>query len=487
MTHATNRHMHYVNNLAIWKRCRDARAGEDAIKKGGTTYLPQLGGQNNDDYDSYKARARFFNAFNKTINGHVGLATRKPILIEQPESFEPLTDNIDRNGSDVTAYIKSLLTELLEVGRVATLIDYTNLGSSATMADAIGARPYWVQYKAEDFLDWEYHEGVLVYAVFRELIEKRGSGNTQTYRYRVCEIVDGVYQQQVFDEESKAVAAEPIIPKINNQTLNFIPVVVHQTDYDSSVDLPPLLDLVNLCISHYRLKADHAHALHYVAMPTPWVTGVDIGEEGEEGESNSEVPTTIGPQKIWAFSNPETKVGMLEFTGQGVEAIEKELKSMEDQMAIIGARILLPEVSENTATATTIRSISETSDLASIVTTLERQLNMMLEFTSNWAGITAEVEARMDKQFLPVPLDGAMLTALVASWQNSAFDYDTLVENLKRAEIVDPKTTIDDLKKATSQEADDRIAAAAAAIAATTIPKEEEENEEEENEEEAEE
>jgi hypothetical protein len=456
MSYATDFHRDYTIMSKIWQRCRDAKAGEDAVKNRGEVYLPRLGGQDDDQYNSYKMRARFYNAFNKTIRGHVGLATRKPILVEQPESLEPISNNIDRNGSNITAYVKSLISELLEVGRVITLVDFTKLDAEATMLDAVTARPYWIQYKAEEFIDWHYtDDGILIYAVFRELMEQRGSHYRERYRYRVCELIKGVYTQTVYEEESSA-PVEVITPKIGGNSLDFIPAIVHQTDYDTTVDLPPLLDLVNLCMSHYRLKADQSHALHYVALPTPYVIGVDPQDDN--------FPKTIGPQQVWGISSPDAKVGMLEFTGAGVEAIDRELRSMEEQMAIIGARILLPEVSENTATASTLRSISETSDLSSVITILERQVNMMFEFTALWASVSGETSIAMDKNFLPAQMDGATMTAMVAAWQNGGFDYETLVQNFKRAEIIDPEKTIEELQAATDAEGEDRMRKVAEAM-----------------------
>ncbi len=457
MNHSTNRHREYTAMSPIWQRCRDARMGEDAVKAKGETYLPKLGGQTETQYNAYKLRSRFFNAFNKTITGHVGLATRKPILIEYPDSLEPIIKNVDRKGSDVTGYLKSVLGELLEVGRTITLIDYTKLDIQATMADTGDARPYWIQYKVEDFLDWEYKDGVLVYGVLREVRDDQDRHAELKYQYRVCKLVEGVYIQELFNEDSNE-PIETITPKVANNNLNFVPIVVHQVNYDACVDLPPLLDLVNLCMSYYRLKADHAHALHYAALPTPYIIGINSDSPG--------APKTIGPHQIWYITSPDASVGMLEFTGAGVEAIEKELDKIEDQMAIVGARILLPEVSENTATASTLRSISETSDLSSVVIILERQASMMLEFTAIWAGAAGESGLNWSKHFIPKEMDASMVLALVTAWQSEGFDRETLVENFKRAEIVDPAKTLEELQKATDKEGAERTARAAEAMKA---------------------
>ena len=67
---------------------------------------------------------------------------------------------------------------------------------------------------------------------------------------------------------------------------------------------PPLLSLADAVIGHYQLSADLRHALHYTALPTPWVVGLGAGE----GE-----PLRIGSEAAWSLP-PGASVGMLEFT-----------------------------------------------------------------------------------------------------------------------------------------------------------------------------
>lgn len=460
MSARTNRHKQYTAMLNTWRKCRDARLGEDVIKLNGEKYLPKLGGQDDDEYAAYKTRGRYYNAFDKTILGHTGLAMRKPLIITAPDALEPLLDDIDRKGADVRGYVKRILEELLEVGRSGTLIDFSRVDESATVADSEGARVYWAHYLTEDILDWRYEDKKLVYVVVRELVEGKIGSDDDDYKYRVLRIDEesGNYVQEIFMGKSET-AAEEITPTLGGSPLKEIPFIFHQVDFDLDVDQPPLLDLVNLCLSWYRLKADHMHALHYIALPTPWATGVD----------EKEMPTTIGPQKIWGIASVDAKVGILEFTGAGVSAIVDELKSMEDQMAVIGARILMPDsVAENTATASTLRSISETSDLASLVIIIAKQLNAMLEFTSLWAGIAGEVDAMMDTKFIPKEMDAQMVTALVATWQSGGIDQDTLIDNFQKAEIIDPEKDIDEMKANIENEEGERMEKAAQAIADAT-------------------
>lgn len=451
-------HEQYAILRSVWSRCRDAFNGEDDIHAGGETYLPKLSGQTDEQFDAYKLRARFFNSFAKTISGYVGLVMRKPVNLDISDAAEELFDNIDRSKSDVSAYFKKALEQVLEVGRYGTLVEYPEAKEGATLEDTKGARPYWSAYKVENILDWEYTEGELSYVVLLEVLTQHDefyqtTGKQKRYRALMLEKETGNYIQEIWtegDSTNSVVLHETFTPKMNSKPLKFIPFMLHQPDYEEEASKPPLLDLVNLCISHYRLKADHAHALHYVALPTPWVTGID--------PDDPEAPTSIGPQKLWVIGNENAKVGMLEFTGSGIKSIAEELTNMEEQMAMLGARLLMAEV-EQTATAAKIKSLSETSDLHSIITVMNTQFNWLMKVTSEWAGTGEDASMTPNTDFIPVTMDAQMLLALVKSWVDGAYDYKTLAQNLQRGEIVDQNMDIEELEALVEKEQDDRMAA----------------------------
>jgi hypothetical protein len=128
--------------------------------------------------------------------------------------------------------------------------------------------------------------------------------------------------------------------------------------------------------------------------------------------------------------------------------------------------MLLNEASEKTATAAKIKSISETSDLAAIVTVLNTQFNDLLKFTVEWFGDSAdEVSLNISKSFLPPDLDAQMLLALVKSWLDGAYDYKTLINNLQNGEIVDPRVSVDEMEGSVESEGEQRMVAEAKAIA----------------------
>ena len=78
-------HPDFDTALPTWLRARDAIAGEDAVKSGGTHYLPRMDLQSDEEYAAYKARASFFNATARTAEGYLGLVFRRPPFVKLPE------------------------------------------------------------------------------------------------------------------------------------------------------------------------------------------------------------------------------------------------------------------------------------------------------------------------------------------------------------------------------------------------------------------
>lgn len=445
-------HKDYLGALTKWQKCRDVLAGEDVIKARGETYLPRLGGQDDKRYKAYVMRSRFFPAFSKTLVSFLGLMTRTDPAIRLPDSDaakEAIRD-VTSGGVDIQSFIQDTIKEILAVGRVGTLLEYTQLPDGVTAAQArqIGARAYLTRFLAEDILNWKYDKGRLVYVLLREepednrVILPDGNAPGTDYVYRELLInEDGVYQQRVFIEhDGQQLDIAVFVPRRDSKPFDFIPFWIHQAGRDQNIVDPPLYDLANLNLAHYRLKADHNHALHFVALPTPYATGVDPTDDN--------APSEIGPEALWLLPNEASKVGMLEFTGAGVGAIQKELEAIEEQMAQLGTRVLMTESGEKTATATRIRSMSETASLASILGIINSQFTQILREYLAWQQVPEPDSASITyaKNLLPADLKPADVLSLFKAHLEGAYDYDTFIEMLQRAEYISRDADPEDLK-----------------------------------------
>jgi hypothetical protein len=354
--------------------------------------------------------------------------------------FTEITFN-SSNTFSAAEYLLFVLEEIISVGRGGTLVDMPNTGGvEMTVAQAEEAmlRPLWSFYQAEDILNWRKNqEDSYTLVVLREAVPRDVAGDEFTTddvtQYRVLDIdpETSFYRQRIY-QEGGAQIGEEIFPMMNGQKMTEIPFIEHGTFK------PPLMDVADNNLHHYRLQADLNHGLHFVALPTPWITGVDT----------EEAPSSIGPQKLWVFSNENAQVGLLEFEGKGLEGISNEIVKIEKNMAQLGARMLSDlAAKEETATAAEIRTSAETSALSNIVNGLNEDFKRIGEITLEWAtGVEEDDESTIEynTDFLPRSLDSQSLVALVQTWQAGAITIETMVENLQQGEIVAADVTTED-------------------------------------------
>jgi hypothetical protein len=434
--------------LPIWTRCEDVSCGQDAVHAAKELYLPRLKDQSNDDYASYVKRATFYNATWRTIAGMLGMLFRKPLIIDVPAAIEPLLEDISMDGSPLQVFAQEVAEECFEKGRCGLLVDFPQADiQSATVADAqrLGLRPSIQIYEAQTIINWRTdrinNKSVISLVVLSEdsITLKDEFTEIKTTHYRVLDLFDKKYRVRVFEVSDSGidVLLDEKFPLMNNKPMDFIPFVFMSTDdLTPDVDDPPLIDLVNMNLSHYRTTADYEHGCHFTGLPTAVVSGY-VADKGEK--------LYIGSQSAWVFPDPSAKASYLEFTGQGLTALENNLVRKEMQMAILGARML--EVQKRgieSADTASIHRKGEESILASIAQVISMGMTRAISWFAQWAGADHNVKFEINRDFYPVEMTPQELTALIAAWQTGGISKQVLFDNLKQGEIIASEVTFEE-------------------------------------------
>ena len=454
-------HKDYSNMLLKWQRCIDVCAGQDAVHNGGITYLPQLKDQDQTSYEAMRDRTPFYNATWRTVVGLKGMVFRVPPTVTVPDLITPMLDNIDMGGTPLNMFAEDIVEELLTVGRVGIWIDYPLVTDGVTLADAtrLNLRPSMKKYTAPAIINWKTaiidNKTLLSMVVLKEIeaVPKDEFEDEDRIQYRVLDLAydpntrKRVYRTRLYivvvnengQEEDKLIDG-PNFPRINGKNLEEIPFqFVNIDDVDWDIDEPPLIDLVDMNLSHYRTTADYEHGCHFTGLPTPVITGFTPEIDGQK--------FYIGSMTAWVFPRPDAKAFYLEFTGQGLSCLENNLARKESYMAILGARMLAPEVKGAiSATTAQIHRAGEQSTLSMIAESMsvafEKVLSLFCKFGG--AGDTTKVKFALNKDFYPIPMDALTITALIAGWQNGAYSQDTLHKNLQDAEIIPQERTMEE-------------------------------------------
>jgi hypothetical protein len=467
-TGVRTQHPLYMATLDKWIRCRAVSDGQDAVHHGKEHFLPRLKEQENEDYDAYVMRTPFYNATWRTIAGLSGMMFRKEPKIDAADALLELCKDVTLSGVSLTDLAKTVAIESMEVGRVGLLVDYPQTDPTLTRADAptMNLQPTMNLYRAESIINWRTkmvaNKQVLALVVLAEQHSEQVDDFTEKVemRYRALDLVaaptvDGQrtlplrYRVRMFRIDDKGKDEQvgvDLYPQMDGKAMDFIPFTFIGTDDTTpEVDDPPLIDLVNMNLSHYRTSADYEHGCHFTGLPTAVIAGYRV----EPQENGTTEKFSIGSPTAWVFPDAAAHANYLEFTGQGLGALQTNLERKEQQMAVLGARMLeaLKRGVESAQTAS-IHRVGEESALTSIAQTVSAGLTKALQWYARWASLDDNATIELNRDFYPAPMDPMMLQQLVAAWQAGAFGYDTLFANLKQGELIAPERTVEDEQSA---------------------------------------
>jgi hypothetical protein len=440
----------YTKALPKWQTCADAVSGQWAVHEAGERYLPRLTEQSNPEYEAYVKRTSFFNATGRTLDGLVGMVFRKKPTIEA-RGLDKIIADIDLQDMSVDGLAEKILRQVLIKSRMGVLVEYppvSMIGMSKAQADQQNLRPYASSYEAQTIINWRVEkvnnimQPVLV--VLQEEFNSSDDDFEQAMKpqLRVLRLVfDGdviKYIQQVWREKSKdkwEQLGDDIVPLMNNKPLPSIPFYMYGAqDTSFNVQEPVLLDLADLNLSHYRTNADYEHGCHFTGLPMLFLAGVQLAEGAK---------VHLGSQTAVVSSNADSDGKYIEFTGQGLGALESNLDRKEKQMAAIGARML--EQQKNgveSEGAMQLRSNGETSVLAGIANLIGGQMSKMLSFMAEWYGVSQEVKYHLNTDYLATGMTSAQLAELFKTYVGGGISYETFFENLQRGEIIRADKTV---------------------------------------------
>lgn len=431
----TTEHERYRARKKQWKKCRDAYEGEDQIKEAGVEYLPRLKGQADDDYKNYKARALFYSITSKSLASLVGMAISKAPKLTYPGSMDTYFTGV--RPTQFGEIFSTCLSELLLQSRVGIFIDMP-MG---------GGDPYPTTYIAEDIINWRVDEfGEPTMVVLRErydrVIDEYATESDYLYReLRLGE--DGEYIQIIHyggGDPSKTVK-----PTINGKALDRIPfIAVHPLGVGFVDQKPLMLDIANINISHYLSSADLEHGRHFTGLPTPVLIG---------GDADGDL--YIGSTKFLVIPDKGGDAKYLEFTGQGLQSLEKAMSEKQSLLASMSARLMdNSSRGSEAAEAVKLRYMSETASLTTVVLALNTALNECYRLI---AKILREddnsIQIALDTDFMETQISASDMAALFDGYFKGAISKQTLVYNMRKGRRLDPSRTdeaeIDSIKEPT--------------------------------------
>jgi hypothetical protein len=445
------KHKEYLALAPLWAQMRDFAAGQAAVHAAGEKYLPRLINESDEAYKARLCRANLFGATGRTIEGLAGMLFRSKPECKVSTSATPMLDDVTKSGESMDEFAARVAIELETINRVAVLVDYPEAPPgpmTVAQVEALNIRPHLARYTGESLINWEYgwvnNKTMLTMAVLYEQVNVENPDDPFLPRvadqWRELRLVDGVYVAQLWRRIGAGTAdkfGEPVIPRMNGKPLNEIPL------YIFGDGRPPLMALCDVNKSHYQTTADIEHGAHLTALPQAWAAG-ELRQLDPQTSLYNTPTLYIGGGDLWTFPTG-TQVGMLEYTGQGLGALENRLKSKESQMAVLGARMLEAQKTGVEAADTAgMHRAGEQSILQRQAGELSVGLQKALAVFDKWAGGSGDVTYQINKDFLPTALTAQEITALVQAWQSGAISHESLFDKFQRGGVVSEGLTYED-------------------------------------------
>ena len=418
----------YDNEMKKVGRVRDFAEGSDAVKAKGETYLPKLGGDTKDEYESYKTRGYLIPAVSPTARAIKGSIMRKPPIFT-PTGLDYLIDDIDGNGTSAEEFTGNMITELLYAGGVGYLVEFTDKAVAKT-------------YTRENIINFSKDYIILSQTY---MVQDKNDKYIQTSQIEYLELTfdeNGNYIQNIWRNKGGDSAYEifdNITPDNRGTPLASIPFIYASTGKSGVADSDPLLlHLTNVNHDQYLLSTDHRHGLHWTALPTLFVFGELTDADGNK------IRLKIGAGSSNHIDDTEARAELLEFTGQGLGAIKAAVDDDISTMASIGAKMMTGEGGGiKSAETSRIDASSETATLSILANAVDSAMAAILLIIGEWSGV-ATPEFNVNRDFIDVKTDPQTLLAYLQVYQSGGMSLDSFLSLLEKGELLPSGVTAKD-------------------------------------------
>lgn len=385
----------------------DCIEGQLAVKAKTTKYLrkPNPTDQSPENDQRYKdllEYAIFSNFLDQTRLGLKGACLLdKPVLVI-PDNLKKMVDSID-GSYGISSLADSCLDVTLSYNRAALLTDYPIINGNLSKSKKKDIYPSTCLYRPQQIINWDkkdfYGKSVKSLVVLCEYYDTGLGKFKKDYepQWRVLGLDDNFeYYVEVWRKDSKGKLyiyqqkSYPVDGKGNRW--NEIPLTFLSYSGDrSEIVPPPMYNLAVLNIGHYRNSAGYEDSVFQIGEPTLVTAGLTSGwyETELKGKirlgSRGGIPLPVGGEAYLLQVQANTMV---------FEA----MKDKEQQMVLLGAKMLQPSNKVKTATEAANDSSEENSILISTANSVSSSIKQSLIWSQKY--LTGEVDNKIKFELL---------------------------------------------------------------------------------------
>ena len=427
----------YIQMAEKWKLVETLRGGTPSMRRAGLIYLPKEPKETTEAWEFRLKRTFLFNLYWRTITSLVGMAFIKPVVVSNaPKGLEYLEFNFDGTGRNLTEIAHALCQDAVHYGFVHGIMDFPQV-DTATMSygqfKESGLRPYFTHVNPMNLIGWRNAEkpGIPMLQQIRVVETITAPSDVNEWADK-----DVTYVKVIRGEDVEVYKYDPEFPDqsyelvdIIENTLGYIPLV---TAYANKTGFmtgePSLYDLAQTNLRHWQSSSDQNNILHVARVPFLFAAGF------EEGELAA---TEIGANRMIVTKSPDASISHVEHTGKAIGAGRQDLQDLEQQMATLGADMLISKgVGRMTATARKIDQSESLSTLQLALRSIEQMIEQAYIIAGNWIGIDASEVAVSIGDDLSIANEPNPTNALIALVASGLITDEQAIQEAKRQGIL---------------------------------------------------
>lgn len=433
----------YAAMMAHWELPRDLLGGTIAMRQAGTRWLPKEPKEDPRDYQIRLDRSVLFNGFRSAIRRAAARPFARSVAIQGVErlSFdgEYFAADVDLAGSSLTQFARALYEDAAAFGMTHFIVEF----------DEQTRMPYWRHVKALDLIGTRFAEDG------RTIRDIRISGTKVDYtpdgwdeieketirRYFLGD--DGAVYTELYIGEVKGGRRESVqdgeavrLSDARTRPITSIPIV---TCYFNRTGLmmaePPFEDLAFVNLRHWQSSSDQANILRYARVPRLAATGINLGDEDDEG---TEIPERVTVSQMLISDRADAKFYYVEPQGAAIVAGREDLRDLQDQMTQLGSQPNSRKAGVQTATGQWIDEQATEGTMAAWSRAIEAALTTGLWWCEQWLGVemSGEVFANVFDDRNLNPGRETKAKTILEALKSGLIRRETAIEELKLAGVL---------------------------------------------------
>lgn len=421
----------YSRLAELWKIPELLMQGTQAMRDQHVFTLPIEPREPPEAYARRWKGATLFNAYKRTVRTLSSKPFSRPLNIEGlPPALEYMRKDADHLSTPLERVVQLAIQDRINYGKALLMVrmPFIEAGTSETERRNNKMQPYLSRVPASSLIGWSYNEedGSLanIRLHFIEDVTETDEQSGHPVHVREQEVVEFwspyLYEKFVKMKAELSEDVEWVSQGVRTNELGEIPLMVSGRLEDG----PMLEDLGYLNLQHFRSRSDQDTILHVARVPLLFFAGWD----------KDDVETTVSVNNAFVNRSKDAKVQYVEIEGASIEAGNKDLLHIEDQMLVMGADLLTLKPGNPTATAKAIDTSEKISDLQAIVIDLEFDMVRAFEMAASYlnAAIAEDILVTMSKEFGVTIKQREELDILLRSRQTNDISKERFLREVER-------------------------------------------------------